>query len=145
MQAVPPTESVVLVAIGQYISEGFNFPRLDTMMLTMQIPWQGNVEQYAGRLHRDYEGKGDVIVYDYVDAHIRVLESMYYKRLRTYKRIGYEVLAAPNEEKQTANVIFDSESYLLIYERNLQQARKSIYIASPGANKAKVQRLIDLI
>lgn len=29
MRAVPPTESVVLAAIGQYIGEGFNFPRLD--------------------------------------------------------------------------------------------------------------------
>lgn len=58
MRAVPPTESVVLVAIGQYIGEGFNFPRLDTMMLTMPISWQGNVEQYAGRLHRDKEDDG---------------------------------------------------------------------------------------
>ena len=145
MRAVPPNESVVLVAIGQYIGEGFNFPRLDTMMLTMPISWQGNVEQYAGRLHRDYEGKRDVIIYDYVDAHIRVLESMYYKRLRTYRRIGYEILAAPNEEKQTVNAIFDSESYLPVYEKDLMQARKSIYIASPGLNKNKVRRLIALV
>ncbi|WP_455500662.1 TOTE conflict system archaeo-eukaryotic primase domain-containing protein [Gemmiger sp.] len=145
MRAVPPTESVVLVAIGQYIGEGFNFPRLDTMMLTMPISWQGNVEQYAGRLHRDYEGKQDAIIYDYVDAHIRVLESMYYKRLRTYKRIGYEILAAPDEEKQTANAIFDSESYLPVYEKDLQQARKSVTIASPGLNKTKVRRLITLL
>lgn len=145
MRAVPPNESVVLVAIGQYIGEGFNFPRLDTMMLTMPISWQGNVEQYAGRLHRDYEGKRDVIIYDYVDAHIRVLESMYYKRLCTYRRIGYEILAAPNEEKQTVNAIFDSESYLPVYEKDLMQARKSIYIASPGLNKNKVRRLIALV
>ena len=145
MRAVPPNESVVLVAIGQYIGEGFNFPRLDTMMLTMPISWQGNVEQYAGRLHRDYEGKRDVIIYDYVDAHIRVLESMYYKRLCTYRRIGYEILAAPNEEKQTVNAIFDSESYLPVYEKDLMQARKSIYIASPRLNKNKVRRLIALV
>ena len=145
MRAVHPTESVVLVAIGQYIGEGFNFPRLDTMMLTMPISWQGNVEQYAGRLHRDYEGKQDVIIYDYVDAHIHVLESMYYKRLRTYKRIGYEIIAAPNEEKQTVNAIFDSKNYLPVYEKDLQQACKGIVIASPGLNKNKVQRLISLV
>lgn len=145
MRATPPTESVVLVAIGQYIGEGFNFPRLDTMMLTMPISWQGNVEQYAGRLHRDYEGKQDVIIYDYVDAHIRVLESMYYKRLRTYKRIGYKIIATPDEEKQAVNAIFDSESYLSVYEKDLQQACRSIYIASPGLNKNKVQRLIALV
>ena len=83
-------------------------------------------------------------IYDYVDAHIRVLESMYYKRLRTYKRIGYEILAAPSEEKQTASAIFDSEHYLPVYEKDLQQADKSIYIASPILSKAKVRRLIAL-
>lgn len=70
---------------------------------------------------------------------------MYYKRLCTYRRIGYEILAAPNEEKQTVNAIFDSESYLPVYEKDLMQARKSIYIASPGLNKNKVRRLIALV
>ena len=122
----------MLVAIGQYIGEGFNFPRLDTMMLTMPISWQGNVEQYAGRLHRDYEGKRDVIIYDYVDAHIRVLESMYYKRLRTYKRIGYEILAAPNEENADCQRNFSTAKAICLFMKNdLMQARKSIYIASP--------------
>lgn len=63
-----------LQQVGQYIGERFNYLRLDTIMLTTPIAWQGNVEQYAGRLHRDFEGKQDVIVYDYVDLHIWVLE-----------------------------------------------------------------------
>ena len=70
---------------------------------------------------------------------------MYYKRLRTYKRIGYEIITAPNQETQTANAMFDSESYLPVYEKDLQQANKSIYIASPGLNKSKARRLIALV
>jgi superfamily II DNA or RNA helicase len=104
---VPIDESVVLVAIGKYIGEGFNYPRLDTMMLAAPISWQGKVEQYAGRLHRDYEGKKEVIIYDYVDSHVRVLERMYHKRLRTYKKIGYEVCLNLSLDKQKANAIFD--------------------------------------
>lgn len=57
MAAVPPDESIILVAIGKYIGEGFNYPRLDTLLLAMPISWQGNVEQYAGRLNRDYRTK----------------------------------------------------------------------------------------
>lgn len=57
MKTVPLNETVILVAIGQYLGEGFNFPRLDTLMLTTPIAWQGNVEQYAGRLHRSFDGK----------------------------------------------------------------------------------------
>lgn len=92
LRNVPEEDSLVLVAIGQYIGEGFNYPRLDTMMLVTPIAWQGNVEQYSGRLHRDYEGKQEVIVYDYVDSHIKVFERMYHKRMRAYKKIGYEIM-----------------------------------------------------
>ena len=38
---------------------------------TRTVPPRGiAVEQYAGRLNRDYAGKENVIVYDYVDAYI---------------------------------------------------------------------------
>jgi len=142
MRAVPENESIVLVATGQYIGEGFNYPRLDTMMLTMPISWQGNVEQYSGRLHRDYESKKDVIIYDYVDAHIKVLEKMYHKRLRTYKKMGYEICLNLNTEKQEANSIFDSKTYKAIYEKDLLNAAKEIVISSPGLNVPKVKQLI---
>jgi len=145
MQAVPESETMILVAIGQYIGEGFNYPRLDTMMLTMPVAWSGNVEQFAGRLHRDYEGKRDVIIYDYVDSHINVLRKMYPKRLRTYKEIGYELCTGLTSEKQDANAIFDSDSYLNIYEKDLLEANKEIIISSPGINAAKVKRVINLI
>lgn len=42
----------------------------------MPISWQGNVEQYAGRLNRDYLTKKDVIIFNYIDAHIPTLEKM---------------------------------------------------------------------
>jgi len=46
--------------------------------------------QYAGRLHRLYEGKSEVRIYDYVDINIPVLVKMHKKRLRAYKALGYE-------------------------------------------------------
>lgn len=145
LKNVPESESVVLVAIGKYIGEGFNYPRLDTMMLAAPISWQGNVEQYAGRLHRDYEGKSEVIIYDYVDAHVKVLERMYHKRLRAYKKIGYELCMNLTSEKQQTNAIFDATTYQSVYEADLQQADKEIVISSPGMNKAMVTKTLDLI
>ncbi|UTY39254.1 hypothetical protein NMU03_17195 [Allocoprobacillus halotolerans] len=50
-------ESVILVATAQYVGEGFNFPRLDTLFLTVPISVESNVEQYSGRLHRDFDEK----------------------------------------------------------------------------------------
>ena len=145
MRAVPDAESIVLVAIDKYIGEGFNFPRLDTMMLTMPAAAEGNIEQFAGRLHRDYETKKEVIIYDYVDSHIRVLEKMYHKRLRTYKKIGYEICNNIIVEKQNANTIFDLDSYEKVYEKDLLEANKEIIISSPGLNHAKVDAFIKLI
>ena len=145
MRNVPANESMVLVAIGQYIGEGFNYPRLDTMMLTTPIAWQGNVEQYSGRLHRDYEGKQNVIIYDYVDTHIRVLDKMYYKRLRTYKKIGYEIIMNTTEKKQETNAIFDSDSYISVFERDIEEAGMEIVISSPGINERGVQRNIKTL
>ena len=145
MRSIPDAESIVLVAIDKYIGEGFNFPRLDTMMLTMPAAAEGNIEQFAGRLHRDYETKKEVIIYDYVDSHIRVLEKMYHKRLRTYKKIVYEICNNIIVEKQNANTIFDIDSYEKVYEKDLLEANKEIIISSPGLNHAKVDVFVKHI
>ena len=75
------------------MGEGFDYPRLDTLFLVLPISWKGLVAQYAGRLHRENEGKKDVRIYDYIDIHEPVCESMYRKRLKGYSAIGYRVLS----------------------------------------------------
>lgn len=62
-------------------------------MLASPVSFAGRLEQYIGRLNRDYEGKTEVIVYDYIDSHIRYFDNMYAKRLRTYKRTGFDLIA----------------------------------------------------
>lgn len=136
MLAVPPQESVVLVAIGQYIGEGFNYPRLDTLMLATPISWAGNVEQYAGRLHRDYAGKQEVVIYDYVDMRVRVLDRMYAKRLKAYKKIGYSVYQLGSLFEATADSSFyEGTQYEPVLEKDLLAASEEIIISSPMLNK----------
>ena len=142
---VQPEEPMVLVATGQLVGEGFDYPRLDTLFLATPISWKGVVEQYAGRLHRDYPGKKDVMIYDYVDSHIPVFDKMYAKRLRTYKRIGYSLCTSDAPEKQTANAIFDSDSYRPTFERDLTEAAESIVISSPTLSRNRVNQLIALV
>ena len=50
MLAVNKDETMIIVAIGQYIGEGFNYPRLDTMLLAMPISFEGNVEHTTSRI-----------------------------------------------------------------------------------------------
>ena len=142
MAAVSRDESMIMVATGQYIGEGFNYPRLDTMLLAMPISFEGNVEQYAGRLNRDYEGKKDVIIFDYIDQHIPVLERMYHRRLRTYKNIGFEVCSEVVDKLEVSNSIFDSTGYWTVFEKDVLSAAKNIVISSSFLSLRKVEWLV---
>ncbi|WP_022950854.1 TOTE conflict system archaeo-eukaryotic primase domain-containing protein [Leucothrix mucor] len=81
----------VVVATGKYVGEGFDLPRLDTLFLAMPIAWKGSLAQYAGRIHRESEGKDEVTIFDYVDINIPMLERMFKKREKSYKTMGYSV------------------------------------------------------
>ena len=67
-----PKEPLVVVATGRYVGEGFDYPRLDTLFLVSPVSWKGIIAQYAGRLHREYHGKTDVRIYDYIDIRLPV-------------------------------------------------------------------------
>lgn len=124
MQETSPEETLALVATGSLIGEGFDFPRLDTLIMATPVSFQSVVEQYAGRLNRDYAGKENVIVYDYVDAHIPMFDKMYLKRLKAYRQIGYELCSGLHGEKQEAGSIFDGENYRDIFKRDLLEAER---------------------
>ena len=145
LKDVPRGQSLILIATGQKIGEGFDYPRLDTLMLAAPVSFAGRLEQYIGRLNRDYEGKEDVIVYDYVDPHIRVFENMYAKRLRAYRRVGYTIISNPILDKQTANAIYDAGNYTEVFEQNLVEAEKRIIVSSPEISQDKIARFLDVV
>lgn len=145
MDSVPHTESLILIATGQLIGEGFDYPRLDTLIMADPVAWKGIVEQYAGRLNRDFEGKKNVMIYDYIDANIPIFDNMYAKRMRAYKRIGYRLCDEKTGEKQTANAIFDSDTYGEVYEQDLIEAKEDIVISSPTLGRNKVMRMLKLL
>lgn len=132
LQSIPTSESLVIVATGKYVGEGFDYPRLDTLFLTMPIAWKGNVEQYAGRLHREYKGKCDVQIYDYVDIHVSLCDTMYRKRLKGYAAAGYgknAVLSA--SDKKPRELIYELNNYEEAFRKDLVSAKHSIVIAIP--------------
>ena len=145
MEEVSLDETMILVATGQMVGEGFDYPRLDTLIMATPVSWKGIVEQYAGRLNRDYDGKKNVVIYDYVDSHIDKFDRMYGKRLKAYKQIGYQICTNISAEKQEAGAIYDFENYLEVFERDLQEAEKDIIISSPQMNRKKVYWIISLL
>lgn len=89
MRSIPMDAERVILATVRFIGEGFDDARLDTLFLVMPISWKGTLQQYAGRLHRLYDMKQEVRIYDYVDDQVPMLSRMYKKRLKGYQVMGY--------------------------------------------------------
>jgi very-short-patch-repair endonuclease len=92
LAAIPREEGRVILATGKYIGEGFDDPRLDTLFLTLPVSWRGTIAQYVGRLHRLYDGKREVRVYDYADLNVTMLARMFDRRCRGYEAVGYTIV-----------------------------------------------------
>jgi superfamily II DNA or RNA helicase len=84
-------EERLIIATGRYLGEGFDDARLDTLFLALPVSWRGTLAQYAGRLHRNHQGKSEVIIFDYADLNISMLAKMYERRRVGYRNIGYEL------------------------------------------------------
>ena len=141
LQDIPQDTPLVIVATGKYVGEGFDYPRLDTLFLALPISWKGLVAQYAGRLHRENAGKTDVRIYDYIDIHEPVCESMYRKRLKGYSTIGYRILSKESQTlfNTTEDVhlssyegqIFNGSTFRQPFTKDLKSSKQSIVISSP--------------
>jgi superfamily II DNA or RNA helicase/very-short-patch-repair endonuclease len=92
LAAIPRDEARVILATGKYIGEGFDDARLDTLFLTLPVSWRGTIAQYAGRVHRLYDGKREVRIYDYADLNVPMLARMFDRRCRGYEAVGYTML-----------------------------------------------------
>ena len=155
LQAISPSEPLVIVATGKYVGEGFDYPRLDTLFLALPISWKGLVAQYAGRLHRENEGKKDVRIYDYIDIHEPVCDSMYRKRLKGYASIGYKTIIKGqptlfdnvNDIEFSINEgqIFNGKTYFRPYKTDLGTAKHSVVLSSPKLYNAERNSLTDYL
>ena len=88
----------VLLTTGAFLGEGFDDPRLDTLFLALPVSAGTSLIQYIGRLHRLYDQKREVRVYDYRDETIPMAERMFQRRFKRLLAIGYEVASEDESE-----------------------------------------------
>lgn len=69
----------------------------------------------------------------------------YTKRIRAYKQIGYEIYSGQENVKQKINAIYDYENYLSAYQKDLQEANRSIVISSPVISGLKIGQMISMM
>lgn len=150
LHSIADDEPLVIVATGKYVGEGFDMPRLDTLFLALPVSWKGIIAQYAGRLHRDYEGKSEVRIYDYIDINVPLCETMYRRRLKGYASVGYSLKPQGlfADVKDESSLIYDGQSFLAPFMRSLSQIRRGIVLScpkvKPGRNSQIMARLLDL-
>lgn len=150
LSAIPAEQPLVIVATGKYVGEGFDCPRLDTLFMALPVSWKGIVAQYAGRLHREYEGKSEVLIYDYIDIHVPICEKMYRKRMKGYAAIGYRVRTADmlTTTPTVPEVIYNGVSFVAPFVSSLAEARQTVAICCPKLKSVQhhpiAARLIDL-
>ena len=144
LDELPENENVLIIATSKYIGEGFDYPRLDTLLLTFPFSWRGRLQQYAGRLHREYTGKKDVLILDYVDVNISVLEKMYHKRLKGYASIGYKIKGDISDSENTG-LIFNEENFISEFSKDISNATQEIIISSPFITMRKTSKILDLL
>lgn len=147
LSLVPADEPLVVVATGKYVGEGFDLPRLDTLMLALPVSWKGLIAQYTGRLHRNYPGKSETRIYDYIDLRVPICDSMYRKRLHGYKAVGYSIAIA-NEglfAEPTTETIFDTTTFERPFHEDLSKARLSIVISTTRLRWSRTPRVIELL
>lgn len=137
---IPAGRNIILVATGHFIGEGFDEPRLDTLFLAMPISWKGTLQQYAGRLHRLYEAKKEVKIYDYVDIQVRMLEKMYQKRLNGYASMGYKAKGEEIDDS-SLDIIFDKDSFLPVFNQDINAAKREVLLVSPFVRKMRTLQM----
>lgn len=152
LAAVPAGEPLAVVAIGKYAGEGFDLPRLDALLLTMPVVWKGTLTQYTGRLHRAAPGKREVLLYDYVDVRVPMLEQQYRRRLRSYAALAYTVrgstavsnLDGHAVQKRTAAFV-SCEQFSQRFAEDLEAASHEALFCVSSLSARPVQRMIPLL
>jgi len=74
----------ILIATGQLIGEGTDFPNLNCLFLVYPFSFTGKLTQYIGRIQRG--NNQESVIYDYRDVKIEYLERFFKKRSKYYEK-----------------------------------------------------------
>lgn len=130
------TEPFILLSTGKFIGEGFDMPQLDTLFIAAPLAWKNNLIQYAGRIHREFQEKKVVQIFDYVDFHVPYLEKMFQKRQTAYRKMNYCTINS--EQKQ---ILYTAKDYEKEFLEDLKMTKETVIIV---ADSVIVSRLSSL-
>ena len=137
-------EHTVLIATDKLLGEGVDIPNLDTLFLASPFMQESAIQQYAGRIAREAEGKKNTLIYDYVDFLLPRLSYMYLKRLSIYRKLGYVPLT--DTDKPDAEMLFDDTTFTEPFINDIANASRMISISSSYITSSRItDRIINTL
>jgi len=79
------------VLATQLADEALDVQRLNRVCLVHPGKHEGRIIQQIGRALRTHESKKDAVIYDFVDARVRILHRQWTQRRATYKKNGISI------------------------------------------------------
>ena len=86
-QFAQTSDASIILSTSSYIGEGIDIGHLDTIVFTMPISYDERMVQYLGRIGRQGQ---ECIAIDFIDNEVPLLKSSFSKRLKGYKKMGYD-------------------------------------------------------
>lgn len=86
-QFAQTTDASIILSTSSYIGEGIDIGHLDTVVFTMPISYDQRMVQYLGRIGRQGQ---ECLAIDFIDHQVSLLKSSFTKRLKGYKKMGYD-------------------------------------------------------
>lgn len=150
LQAVPTDRPLCVVATGSYVGEGFDLDRLDTLLLAGPIAFEGTLAQWVGRLHRVREGKTEVVVMDYVDPAIPMLDREWRRRAKAYAKLGYRTadgedlgLVGLEGRPEPVGHLFAGRESSEVLMADLADSSSRVIMSSSWARFARVRAMFE--
>jgi len=85
------TRQLDAVAGGKIIEQGFDCPPLEVAILATPTKSKRLIEQVLGRCQREFLGKKQAILVDYIDEHVKILLFQFFnknqKLYKNYKKV----------------------------------------------------------
>ena len=129
LRELPPERVACIVATDSYVGEGFDEPRLDTLLLAAPVAWEGLLTQLVGRIQRVQPGKRGSLVFDYVDELVPLLARQWHERLKAYSRLGY-VVEGSEAEGTESHIVTAGPAAMELLRRDVESARSEITLVS---------------
>ena len=82
---------------------------------------------------------GRLIVHDYADIFVPMLDRMYHKRIRGYAELGYSMNGSSRAD---TSFLYDSSDYYQKYSDDIKGAVKEVLISAPSIKTSYLKRLV---